>query len=103
MRERSVGIKKLNLNTLNKRIQFDIKLNSTLDRDDTEFLPLEILDNPDSENTTVRFYIYKVKSTDDDDGNMARTIVPFQMAMPYPFVKHMDWNIILQKSLSQMK
>lgn len=44
-------------------------------------MPLEVLDNPDGENTIVRFYVYKVKSTDDDnDSNTARTIVPIQIA-----------------------
>jgi ATP-dependent exoDNAse (exonuclease V) alpha subunit len=44
-------------------------------------MPLEIMDNPINDNTIVRFSVYKVKSTDeDDDGNTARTIVPFQIA-----------------------
>ena len=44
-------------------------------------MPLSILDNPNSNNTIVRFCVYKVKSTDDDDdGNTARTVVPFQIA-----------------------
>ena len=44
-------------------------------------MPLEVIENPDGKNTIVRFYVYRVKSTDDDDdGNTARTIVPFQIA-----------------------
>lgn len=36
------------------------------------------LDNSDNDNTIVRFYVYKIKSTDEDvDGNTARTIIPF--------------------------
>ena len=81
MRGRIVGIEKLDQDTPEERIQFDIELNTTIDPDDTTFLPLEILDNPGGENTIVRFYVYKVKSTDeDDDGTTARTIVPFQIA-----------------------
>ena len=30
-------------------------------------MPLEVLENPDGKNTIVRFYVYRVKSTDDDD------------------------------------
>lgn len=81
MRGRIVGIEKLDQDTPEERIQFDIELNTTIDPDDTTFLPLEILDNPGGENTIARFYVYKVKSTDeDDDGTTARTIVPFQIA-----------------------
>ncbi len=81
MRGRIVGIDKLDLDTPNERIQFDIELNTAIDPAETRFMPLEVLDNPDGENTIVRFYVYRVKSTDDDDdGNTARTIVPFQIA-----------------------
>lgn len=81
MRGKIVGIEKLDLDTPNERIQFDIELNTQIDPADTRFMPLDILDNPDGENTIVRFSVYKVKSTDDDDdGNTARTIVPFQIA-----------------------
>lgn len=81
MRGKIVGIEKLDTDTPNERIQFDIELNTTIDHDEVRFMPLEILDNPVNDNTVVRFSVYKVKSTDeDDDGNTARTIVPFQIA-----------------------
>lgn len=81
MRGRIVGIEKIDIGTPNERIQFDIELNTTIDPDDDPFSPLEFLENPDNEHTIVRFCVYKVKSTDeDDDGNTARTIVPFQIA-----------------------
>ncbi len=81
MRGRIVGIEKIDMGTPNERIQFDIELNTTIDPDDDPFSPLEFLENPDNEHTIVRFCVYKVKSTDeDDDGNTARTIVPFQIA-----------------------
>lgn len=81
MRGKIVGIEKLDVNTANERIRFDIELNTTLDEDSVGFMPLEFLENPDNDNTVVRFYVYKTKSTDeDDDGTTARTIVPFQIA-----------------------
>lgn len=81
MRGKIVGIEKFDTDTPDERIQFDIELNTTLDPDEVRFMPLEILDNPVNDNTVVRFSVYKVKSTDeDDDGNTARTIVPFQIA-----------------------
>jgi ATP-dependent exoDNAse (exonuclease V) alpha subunit len=81
MRGKIVGIEKLDVNTANERIRFDIELNTTLDEDSVGFMPLEFLENPDNDNTVVRFYVYKTKSTDeDDDGTTARTIDPFQIA-----------------------
>lgn len=81
MRGRIVGIEKLDTDTPNERIQFDIELNTTLDPDDAQFLQLEFLNNPVNANTIIRFCVYKNRSVDDDDdGNTARTIVPFQIA-----------------------
>lgn len=81
MRGKIVGIEKLDIGDPNERIQFDIELNSTIDPYEFRFMPLELLDNPVNDNTIVRFCVYKVKSTDeDDDGTTARTIVPFQIA-----------------------
>ena len=81
MRGRIVGIEKLDVGKPTERIQFDIELKTTIDPAATRFMPLEVIENPDGKNTIVRFYVYRVKSTDDDDdGNTARTIVPFQIA-----------------------
>ena len=81
MRGKIVGIEKLDEGEPNERIQFDIELSTTIDPEDIVFLPLSILDNLDGDNTIVRFCVYKVKSTDDDDdGNTAHTSVPFQIA-----------------------
>ena len=71
----------MDLGTPNERIQFDIELNTTIDPDDLGFMPLEILRNSDNDKTVVRFHVYKIANTDDDDdGNTASTIVPFQIA-----------------------
>ena len=81
MRGKIVGIEKLDVDTANERIRFDIELNTTIDEDMIGFMPLELLDNPDGDNSIVSFYVYKIRSTDDDDdGTTARTIVPFQIA-----------------------
>jgi GTPase SAR1 family protein len=81
MRGKIVGVEKLDTATPEERIQFDIELYTTIDPAAVRFMPLEIVDNPINDNTIVRFSVYKVKSTDeDDDGNTARTIVPFQIA-----------------------
>lgn len=81
MRGRIVGIQILDPGESNERIQFDIELNTTIDPDEARFMPIDILDDPDDECSTVRFSVYRTKSTDeDDDGTTARTIVPFQIA-----------------------
>ena len=80
MRGKIVGIEKLDVDTANERIRFDIELNTAIDEDMIGFMPLELLDNPDGDNSIVSFYVYKIRSTDDDDdGTTARTIVPFQI------------------------
>lgn len=81
MRGRIVGIEILDAGEISERIQFDIELNTTIDPHDTMFMPLTVLDDPDTDNTVVRFCVNKIKSTDeDDDGSTASTIVPFQIA-----------------------
>ena len=67
MRGRIVGIEKLDVGKPTERIQFDIELKTTIDPAATRFMPLEVIENPDGKNTIVRFYVYRVKSTDDDD------------------------------------
>lgn len=81
MRGRIVGIDKLDVGEMTERIQFDIELNTTINPADTRFMQLEVLDDPDTENSVVRFCVNKIKSTDeDDDWGTASTIVPFQIA-----------------------
>ena len=81
MRGRIVGIEKFDENTLEERIRFDIELKTTIAPIDVMFLPLEILDTPNNNHSIVSFYVHRIKSTDeDDDGNTASTIVPFQIA-----------------------
>lgn len=44
-------------------------------------MPLDVLDELFDEVSTVRFSVYKTRSTDEDnDGTTAKTIVPFQIA-----------------------
>ena len=81
LRGRITGIEKIGVGTPNERIMFEIELYTLLDPDDCEFSQLEFLGITDKDHTIVRFYVYKNKSVDeDDDGNTARTIVPFQIA-----------------------
>ncbi len=81
MRGRIARIEKLDMGESTERIQFDIELNTTIDPDETRFMPIEVLENPYGDNSIVRFCVYRVKSTDDDDdGNTVQAIIPFQIA-----------------------
>ena len=81
MRGKIVGIEKFDVGTSNERIQFDIEVNATILPVETRFLSLEVLESLENGNTIVRFYVNKLRTTDeDDDGNTASTIVPFQIA-----------------------
>lgn len=80
MRGRIVGIEISDEGEPTERIQFDIELKTTINPAETGFMPLTVLDNPDTENSVVRFCVNKIKSTDEDDVNTASTIVLFQIA-----------------------
>lgn len=81
MRGKIVDIEKKDVGKPTERIRFDIELNTTIDPDNTDYIPLQVLDTSNGEHSTVRFYVHKPKSTDeDDDGNTANSIVPFQIA-----------------------
>lgn len=76
-----IGIEILDANAPEERIVFDIMLEQKIDEDEAKWYGLQVLPESTETNTAVRFEVYKVKSTDeDDDGNTSRTIVPFQLA-----------------------
>lgn len=81
MRGKIVGIEKLDVGTANERIQFDIELQGMIDSDAEMWCEFKYLGETKDGHSIIRFYVYKNKSTDeDDDGNTSRTIVPFQIA-----------------------
>lgn len=67
MRGKIVGIEKLDVGKPDERIQFDVELNTTIDPSEIRFMPLDVLDGPFDEYSTVRFSVYKTKSTDEVD------------------------------------
>ena len=81
LRGKIAGIAKANEGTAAEKIIFDIELYTTVDPDDLTFIPLEYIETLDNGHSVVRFDVNKNKSADeDDDGNTASTIVPFQIA-----------------------
>ena len=64
----------------NERIQFDIEIDKPLiDLDEKEY-DFEIIGNTVNGNSIIRFSVYKNKSTDEDDDEVSKAIVPFQIA-----------------------
>lgn len=63
-----------------ERIQFDIEIEKPLMNLDDENMDFQVVGISDKGNSIIRFDVYKNKSTDEDDDNISRSIVPFQIA-----------------------
>lgn len=75
------GIDIIDKGTNNERIQFDIEIPKEIDEYDIYNFDLRILKHCENGHTIIRFYVHKVKSVDDDNGDQnSKTIVPFQIA-----------------------
>ena len=60
-------------------IQFDVKIDKTINEMDAERFDFNLMGNAENGNSIIRFSVNKHKSTDHDDTN-ADTIIPFQVA-----------------------
>jgi ATP-dependent exoDNAse (exonuclease V) alpha subunit len=80
MKGRIVGIEILDSEKLTERIQFDIELDRIINGVDAFGQDFELLDNSESGNSVIRFYVHKLKSTDEDDDDTSKSVVPFQVA-----------------------
>ena len=65
-----------------ERIVFDVELEKVIDGMDAFGADFMLVDDeyPDAENSVIRFYVNKLKSTDEDDDNSACDVIPFQVA-----------------------
>lgn len=63
-----------------EKIIFDIELDKVLNGLDAMNQEFDIIDDYDTNNSVVRFSVYKRRRDDDDDDIMSNTIVPFQIA-----------------------
>ena len=63
-----------------ERIQFDIEIEKPLMNLDDENMDFQVVGISDKGNSIIRFDVYKNKSTDEDDDNISKSIVPFQIA-----------------------
>lgn len=74
------GIEILDAGTNDERIQFDIELPKKLSESDCIGCDFQLLDDESSDVSVIRFFVNKIKSTDDDDDDTDSTQVPFQVA-----------------------
>lgn len=79
MKGRIADFRFLNENEVNECIQFDIELNMPLLELNTEGMNFKII-RTEGDNSIIRFEVYKNKSTDEDDDNVSKSIVPFQIS-----------------------
>lgn len=65
-----------------ERIVFDVELEKVIDGMDAFGADFMLVDDeyPDAENSVIRFYVNKLKSTDEDDDNSVCDVIPFQVA-----------------------
>lgn len=80
MRGKIINIKKVNEDTPFEKIQFEIELNVKIE--ESFYYPdLEFIEKRENDKTIIRFFVNMNLGNDgDDDINVARTIVPFQIA-----------------------
>lgn len=80
MKGRIVGIEILDKEKPAERIQFDIELDKAINGVDAFGQDFELLDSAENGNSVIRFCVNKIESTDEDDNDSSKTIVPFQVA-----------------------
>jgi len=64
---------------LEDKIRFDIELEIAINELDAEFYDFILVDNSESVNSIISFWVNKYKSTDEDDDS-SEAVVPFQIA-----------------------
>ena len=70
----------LNEGKADECIQFDIELEKPLLELDSDSANFEIVGINDKGNSIIRFEVYKNKSTDEDDDDVSKSVVPFQIS-----------------------
>ena len=61
------------------RIRFDIEIDEKIEESDTLNYDLELIETTE-EKSIIRFYVDKFKSTDDDNDDDNKSVVPFQVS-----------------------
>ncbi|WP_085875817.1 ATP-dependent DNA helicase [Peptoniphilus vaginalis] len=76
------GIEIIDQGELEERIQFDIEVPKVIDIFEAKWYDFDVIESSiEKEMSIIRFYVYKLKSEDEDNEDEAsKTIVPFQIA-----------------------
>ena len=70
----------LDIDLPTERIQFDVEIDVPLIGFNEKKQNFEIVRVSENNNSVIRFAVYKNKSTDEDDDDSSKSIVPFQIA-----------------------
>ena len=62
------------------KIQFDIELDRAINELESEKYDFQLMDNFGNGNSVIRFFVNKLRSTDEDDDSSSDAVVPFQVA-----------------------
>lgn len=73
------GVEIIDEGTMEERIQFDVEIPKEIDDSDVAFCDLQLLEYDKPEKSLIRFYVHKLKSS-DEDGEDSKTVIPFQVA-----------------------
>ena len=80
MKGKIIDFKVLEAGKITERIQFDIEIERPLMNLDNENIDFQVVGVSEKGNSIIRFEVYKNKSTDEDDDNVSKNVVPFQIA-----------------------
>lgn len=80
MKGKIVDFKILDAESVTERIQFDIEIDKPLMNLENKNVEFQVIGISKNGNSIIRFDVYKNKSTDEDDDNVSKNIVPFQIA-----------------------
>lgn len=80
MKGKIIDFRLLGAGTVIERIQFDIEMERPLMHLDDQNVDFQVVGVSEKGNSIIRFDVYKNKSTDEDDDNESKSIIPFQIA-----------------------
>ena len=80
MKGRIIDFRLLEADKVTERVQFDIEIEKPLMNLDNENMDFQVIGVSEKGNSIIRFDVYKNKSTDEDDDDVSKNIVPFQIA-----------------------
>lgn len=80
MKGKIVDFRLVEAGKVTERVQFDIEIEKPLMNLENENMDFQVIGVSDKGNSVIRFDVYKNKSTDEDDDNVSKNMVPFQIA-----------------------